>query len=68
MEGFKDVYTCISCSVNGQGMDEFKCGCCGAHACQHLVLIDGGMVFCFVCYKDKSRTWPDWSYTLLPEK
>lgn len=65
-QGFKDVYSCLVCRGIGDGTDEFKCHGCGAYACQHLVLIDGGMIICFCCYKDQERGWPDWSYTRLP--
>jgi hypothetical protein len=65
-QGFKDVYSCLACRGIGEGTDEFKCNGCGAYVCQHLVLIDGGMVICFCCYKDQELVWPDWSYTRLP--
>lgn len=68
MKDFKDVYSCLGCQAASEGTDEFKCSGCGAYACQHLVLIDGGVILCFVCYKDQEREWPPWSYARIPSK
>lgn len=62
-KGFKDVYSCLSCRASGEGIDEFRCDGCRSYVCQHLVLIDGGMMICFCCYKDLELKWPDWSYS-----
>lgn len=65
--GYKDVFCCLSCRGVGVA-DEFKCNGCGSHVCQHLVLIDGGLVICFCCYKDQERVWPDWVFAVLPDR
>lgn len=67
-QDYKDSFSCFACQRRGQGMDEFKCNGCGSYVCEHLVLIDGGMVICFCCHKDQERKWPDWSYTMIEDK
>lgn len=66
--GYRDIFSCIACQMSGIGQAEFKCNGCGVYACEHLVVMDGGMMICFCCYKDQTIKWPDYSYTLVPEK
>lgn len=65
---YHDVFSCPVCQSSESHREEFKCSGCGSHACEHLVLIDGGMVICFCCYKDDDREWPDYTYTMVADK
>ena len=67
LPGYRDVFSCIACQAVRDLNAEFKCGACSSYVCEHLVLIDGGLIICFCCYKDQSREWPDWCYAMLPE-
>jgi hypothetical protein len=67
-QNHRDIFTCTACQTREVGRDEFECGACGAYACEHLVLIEGGLVICFCCYKDQGIKWPDYCYTILPPK
>ena len=66
--GYRDIFSCLYCHKSGEGTDEFKCSGCGSYVCQHLVLIDGGLVICFCCHKDQKREWPAWWYVRVPEE
>lgn len=67
LQGFRDVFCCLSCWKASESKDEFKCNGCGSYVCEHLVLIDGGLVICFCCYKDQKIEWPAWWYARIPE-
>lgn len=66
---YRDSFSCLSCRSTSR-MDEFKCSGCGTFVCEHLVLVDSGMMICFCCHKDKGEEikWPDWSYTMIEDR
>lgn len=65
---YRDVFSCPACQGPEGVRDEFKCGGCSSYTCEHLVVLDGGILLCFCCYKDQTRRWPDYCYTMVFEK
>lgn len=65
---YRNIFGCIPCRMHGDGSNEFQCSGCGCHACEHLVVLTGGSILCFCCYRGTEIEWPDWSFTMEPER
>jgi hypothetical protein len=67
--GYRNVFSCIQCEMSRIGSEEIRCEECHSYACKHLIADAFGATVCFCCVGDfVDREWPNWCFTMVPEK